>query len=65
MLLVYKAIKKEVVFITDGADMNMGDQNITVPTAYSGENIECFNAFISADGVSVSNSIYAVSVVVS
>ncbi|WP_282036202.1 DUF6266 family protein [Saccharicrinis aurantiacus] len=58
MLLVFNAIKNECIFITDGELRSLGAQTLTVPDNYSGDQVECFIAFISEDGTSVSNSKY-------
>jgi hypothetical protein len=63
MLLAYNPSKNEAIFITDGSNRNTGTQTLTVPDNYSGDTVECFIAFLSEDGSSVSNSKYLGSVV--
>lgn len=64
MLLVLNPAKKEAVFVTDGAVRTAEEQLLTVPANYSGDDVECFIAFIALDGT-VSNSKYVGSVSVS
>lgn len=64
MLLVLNPTKKEAVFITDGVARTIRQQQLTVPASYSGDDVECFIAFISMDGT-VSNSKYIGSINVS
>jgi hypothetical protein len=58
MILVYNPSKKESMYILDGADRTVGSQIITIPSTYAGDTVELFMAFITADGSSVSNSVY-------
>ena len=64
MLLVINPTKKEAVFITDGVARTTEEQLLTVPANYSGDDVECFIAFMALDGT-VSNSKYIGSVNVS
>lgn len=65
LILAYNKTKGEAVFVTDGAIRTAGTQTLTVPDDFSGDAVECFIAFISADGLSVSNSKYVGSITVS
>lgn len=58
MVLVYNPSKKESISILDGADRTVGSQVVTIPNTYAGEAVELFMAFVSADGKTVSNSVY-------
>ncbi len=58
MLLVYNPSKKESVIILDGGTRSSGSDVVTIPFTYSGDTIELFMAFVSADSKSVSNSSY-------
>jgi len=58
MLLVFNPAKNETVFVTDGATRAEGTQTLVVPANYSGDRVECFISFISADKISVANSRY-------
>lgn len=65
LILAYNKTKREAAFVTDGAIRTAGTQTLTVPDDFSGDAVECFIAFISADGLSVSNSKYVGSITVS
>ncbi len=64
LILAYNKAKGEAIFVTDGTVRSAGTQTLTVPDDFSGEPVECFIAFISADGLSVANSKYIGSVTV-
>lgn len=64
MILAYNNSKGEAVFVTAGAARSAGTQTLTVPDDFSGDSVECFIAFNSEDGLSVSNSKYIGSVTV-
>ena len=57
MVLVYNPVKKESIYILDGADRTVGTQVLTIPSTYAGDSVELFMAFVSEDG-QVSNSVY-------
>lgn len=58
MVLAYNPSKKESIYILDGAQRSATTQVLTLPTSYTGDDVELFMAFISADGKIVSNSVY-------
>ncbi|MCF1420308.1 DUF6266 family protein [Mangrovimonas futianensis] len=58
MILVYNPVKKESMYMVDGAERTVGSQVITIPNTYAGDTVELFMAFITADGSQVSNSVY-------
>ena len=58
MVVAYNPGKKESIYILDGADRSAGAQVLTIPASYSGDTIQLFMAFVSADGRQVSNSVY-------
>jgi len=58
MVLVYNPDKKESMYILNGAERTVGTQVITIPNTYAGDTVELFMAFVTADGSSVSNSVY-------
>ena len=58
MLLAYNPLKKESISLLNGAQRDAGTEIITIPSSYSGENLELFMAFISEDETELSNSIY-------
>ena len=64
MILAYNQSKDKAVFITAGSARSAGSQTLTVPDDFSGDSVECYIAFISADGLSVANSKYLGSVAV-
>ena len=58
MVLVYNPSKKESMYILDGAIRTAGSQTVNIPGTYAGDTVELFIAFVSADGIQVSNSLY-------
>lgn len=58
MVLAYNPSKKESIYILDGATRSITTQVLTLPTSYTGDTIELFMAFVSADGKFVSNSVH-------
>lgn len=58
MLLVYNPLKKESISVLDGNVRTAGSQTVVIPNTYSGDSVELFAAFITADGRQVSNSTY-------
>ncbi len=64
MIVTYNQSKGEAIFVTAGAARSAGTQTLTVPDDFSGDSVECFIAFISEDGLSVSNSKYVGSITV-
>jgi len=57
MLLVYNPSKKESTYILAGAERNVGNEVVNIPSTYVGDTIELFMAFVAVDG-KVSNSSY-------
>ena len=58
MLLVYNPSKKDSIIILDGAIRTAGSEVVSIPSTYAGDTVELFMAFVSADGIQVSNSVY-------
>jgi hypothetical protein len=58
MIVAYNPSKKESISLLDGAQRSATTQTLTLPTSYTGENVQLFMAFISLDGKIVSNSVY-------
>ena len=58
MVLAYNPLKKESIFLLDGAIRTVTTQILALPISYTGDTIELFMAFVSADGKIVSNSVY-------
>ena len=64
LLVVYNPTQNQAVTVsglTARADLT---QTITVPSSFSGDLVECYMAFITADGQTVSNSAFAGAVTV-
>ena len=59
LLVIFNPEKGEAIFDIDGVARSASTQNLVVPTNYSGDTVQAFIGFISADGKSVSNSVYA------
>ncbi len=64
MILLYNAARGESVFTTAGPSRSAGTESISVPSEYTGEDVEVFLGFISEDGSKVANSSYLGSVTV-
>lgn len=62
LILLYNSARGESVFTTAGPARSVGTESITVPSEYTGEDVEVFLGFISADGSKVANSSYLGSV---
>ena len=63
LLVVYNPVKHQAVTVSELADRADGTQTITVPDSFSGDLVQCYIAFIAADG-KVSNSRFAGAVTV-
>ena len=64
LIVLINTTRQEAVFTTAGADRSAGTDIISVPSEYTGEDVEAFLGFISDDGSNVSNSVYLGSVTV-
>ena len=58
MVLVYNTLKGESVYITEGATRADLSQTVIIPNSYTGDDIEMFISFMTADETQLSNSIY-------
>jgi len=58
MLLVYNPSKKESISQLEGVNRTVGTESIIIPSTYAGDTVELFMAFISVDGLKVSDSVY-------
>lgn len=58
LIALYNAEKVEAIYTMEGAVRSAGTQALTVPDNYSGDDLHAFISFQSADGSSISNSIY-------
>jgi len=64
LLAVVNPTKSEVIFDTSGASRSETTQILKMPSDWAGDSVEVYLDFISEDGMEVSNSVYAGSVVV-
>ena len=64
LILLFNATRGESVFTTAGPVRSAGTESISVPSEYTGEDVEVFLGFISEDGSKVANSSYLGSVTV-
>ena len=62
LIVALNSTRGEAVFTTAGPERSIGVANLILPSDYSGENLEVFLGFVSADGTKVSNSVYLGSV---
>lgn len=63
LLVVYNPVKHQAVTVNELGERADGTQTITVPDSFTGDQVQCYIAFIAADG-QVSNSRYAGAVTV-
>lgn len=64
LILLFNPTRGESVFTTAGPVRTAGTETISVPSEYTGEDVEVFLGFISEDGSKVANSSYLGSVTV-
>lgn len=64
MILLYNSNRGESIFTTEGSARSTGNESVSVPSEYTGEDVEVFLSFISEDGSKVANSSYLGSVTV-
>lgn len=64
LILLFNPTRGESVFTTAGPVRTAGTEIISVPSEYTGEDVEVFLGFISEDGSKVANSSYLGSVTV-
>ena len=57
MVLVYNTLKGESVYITEGATRADLSQTVIIPNSYTGDDIEMFISFMTADETQLSKSI--------
>jgi hypothetical protein len=55
---VYNPTKRESTFILDGAERSVGQQTLSIPSSYAGDEVHLFMAFLRVDESRVSNSVY-------
>lgn len=63
LIVVYNPVKHQAVTVNELAERADGTQTVTVPDSFSGDLVQCYMAFIAADGT-VSNSGFAGAVTV-
>ena len=64
LIVLLNTTRQEAVFTTAGPARSAGTETISVPSEYTGEDVEVFLGFISEDGTKVANSSYLGSVTV-
>jgi hypothetical protein len=64
LIVLLNTTRQEAVFTTAGPARSAGTETISVPSKYTGEDVEVFLGFISEDGSKVANSSYLGSVTV-
>jgi len=64
LLVVYNPVKHQAVTVNELAERADGTQTITVPDSFSGDLVQCYIAFITTDGIELSNSMFAGAVTV-
>jgi len=64
LIVVYNPTQNQAVTIDQLAERDDVTQTVTVPDSFSGDLVQCYIAFITADGQTVSNSAFAGAVTV-
>jgi hypothetical protein len=64
LLVVYNPTQNQAVTVNQLAERADGTQTVTVPDSFSGDLVQCYMAYITADGQTVSNSAFAGAVTV-
>ena len=64
LIVILNPTKGEAVYTTAGAARSATTETLTVPSNFTGDDVEVFLGFISEDGTKVSNSAYLGSVTV-
>lgn len=64
LVVVYNPVKKEAVYQSELAERADLTQSVTVPAAFSGDQVQCYLAFMTPDGSLLSNSKFAGAVTV-
>jgi hypothetical protein len=59
LIVVFNPAKNQAVFLGDTSTRADGTQSVTVPDSFTGDQVQCFIAFITLDGLELSNSKYA------
>lgn len=64
LILILNPDKKESIYTTSGPDRTAGSETLNLPAEYTGDVVEVYLGFVSADGTKVSNSTHLGSVTV-
>ncbi|MCG2431650.1 DUF6266 family protein [Aequorivita xiaoshiensis] len=64
LILILNPDKKESIYTTSGPARPIGSETLTLPAEYTGDVVEVYLGFVSADGTKVSNSTHLGSVTV-
>lgn len=64
LLVIYNPSQNQAVTVNKLAERGDATQTVTVPDSFSGDLVQCYIAFISKNGESVSNSAFAGAVMV-
>lgn len=64
LLVIYNPSQNQAVTVNELAERADGTQTVTVPNSFSGDLVQCYMAFITEDGQTVSNSAFAGAVTV-
>ena len=59
LLVVYNPTQNQAVTVNQLAERADGTQTVTVPDSFSGDLVQCYMAYITVDGQTVSNSAFA------
>ena len=59
LIAAYNPAKNQAVILGSAGTRADGTQSVTVPNSFSGDQVQCYIAFITKDGTDISNSIYA------
>ena len=58
MVVAYNPIKGESIYLTEGATRADLSQTVVLPNSYTGDELQMFISFMSADETQLSNSAY-------
>ena len=64
ILVVYNPVKKKAVNIVGGNTRTSGSQIITLPSSFSGDEVQCFIGFQNANGSVLSDSQFVIGLIV-
>jgi hypothetical protein len=64
ILVVYNPVKKRVVNVVGGNTRISGSQTITLPDSFSGDEVQCYIGFQSANQSALSNSQFVIGLIV-